>query len=152
MKSAFDASQESGCWRLPTRPDVPTQMRIAQRAMDMTGPPLTQKLPEETRPKFGQLVRDYKLPAALVERMKPWFAAVTLTSAPLQKLGYDASQGVEAQLRKFSQAEGKPVSGLETTEEPDRLLRHAEQRAADKELLVETIDEQSDCRGNAGQT
>ncbi len=125
VKSAFDASQEL-VLEIADEADVPTQMRIAQRAMDMTGPPLTEKLPEAARPKFAQLVADYRMPAALVDRMKPWFAAVTLTSAPLQKLGYDASQGVDVQLRKYARAEDKPVLGLETTEE-HRLLRHAEQ-------------------------
>ncbi len=142
VKSAFDASQDV-VLEIADDADVPTQMRIAQRAMDLTGPPLTQKLPEATRPKFGQLVQDYKLPAALVDRMKPWFAAVTLTSAPLQKLGYDASAGVEAQLRKFAKAQDKPVSGLETTEEQigffDTLSNELQ-----ISLLVETINEQSD--------
>lgn len=142
VKSAFDASQEV-VLEIADEADVSTQMRIAQRAMDLTGPPLTGKLPEATRPKFAALIKEYRLPATVVDRMKPWFAAITLTSAPLQKLGYDSSQGVEAQLRKYAKAQGKPVSGLETTEEQigffDTLSDELQIR-----LLVETIDEQAE--------
>jgi len=142
IKSAFDASQEV-VLEIADEADVSTQMRIAQRAMDLTGPPLTGKLPEATRPKFAALIKEYQLPVGVVDRMKPWFAAITLTSAPLQKLGYDASQGVEAQLRKYAKAQGKPVSGLETTEEQigffDTLSDELQIR-----LLVETINEQGE--------
>jgi uncharacterized protein YbaP (TraB family) len=100
-------------------------------------------LPEDVRPKFQSLLTQYKLPTAVVDHMKPWFAAVTLTSAPLQSLGYDAANGVEAQLRSRAESAGKPVLGLETTEEQLGFFEGLSE-AMQISLLVETINEQSD--------
>src|SRR3546814_17139987 len=46
--------------------------------------------------------------------VEPWFAAMTLSVAPLIKFGYDPEQGAEKQLTNAAKAEGKPISGLET--------------------------------------
>jgi uncharacterized protein YbaP (TraB family) len=145
IEKAFDASNEL-VLEIADQSDPAIQARIVQKALDPAGPPLTQKLPEAVRPKFTQLLADYRLPAAVIDRTKPWFAAVTLTSAPLQKLGYDASQGVESRLRSFADVAKKPVIGLETTEEQ---IGFFDDLPSDLQIsmLVETINEQNDVEG-----
>ena len=142
VKKAFDSADEL-VLEIADDADAATQVRIVQRAMDLQGPTLTSKLPEAMRPKFTELLTRYQLPSAVIDHMKPWFAAVTLTSAPLQKLGYDASQGVEAQLRKQAQAQGKTVLGLETTDEQIGFFENLSNEMQIT-LLTETINEQSD--------
>ncbi|MBO9670044.1 MAG: TraB/GumN family protein [Sphingobium sp.] len=149
VKKAFDRS-DTVVMEVADQNDAAMQARVVQKALDVSGPPLTQKLPEAIRPKFTQLVSDYKLPSTVVERMKPWFAAVTITSAPLAKLGYDASQGVEAQLRKYAEAAKKPMLGLETTEEQ---VGYFDGLSSDLQIsmLVETINEQADVEKTLAQ-
>jgi uncharacterized protein YbaP (TraB family) len=142
IKKAFEGSDEL-VLEIADQSDAAMQARIVQKALDPTGQPLTQKLPEAVRPKFTQLLSDYRLPSAVIDRMKPWFAAVTLTSAPLQKLGYDQAQGVEVKLRAYADAAKKPIIGLETTEAQ---IGFFDSLSNDLQisLLVETINEQAD--------
>lgn len=142
IKTAFEGSDEL-VLEIADQSDAAMQARVVQKALDPTGQPLTQKLPEAVRPKFTQLLRDYSLPAAVIDRMKPWFAAVTLTSAPLQKLGYDQAQGVEVKLRAYADAAKKPIIGLETTEEQIGFFNGLSEQMQIS-LLVETINEQAD--------
>ena len=149
IKKAFE-SADTLVLEIADGNDAAMQARIVQKALDVTGPSLTQKLPEPARAKFTQLVTDYSLPIGVIDRMKPWFAAVTLTSAPLQKLGYDRNEGVEVRLRALADAAKKPVIGLETTEEQvgffDGLPNDMQ-----ISLLVETINEQADVEKTLAQ-
>jgi uncharacterized protein YbaP (TraB family) len=54
--------------------------------------------------------------------MRPWLAALTLTTAPLLKAGLDPEHGVDKQLQARMAAAGKPVLGLETAEQQMRFL------------------------------
>jgi uncharacterized protein YbaP (TraB family) len=62
------------------------------------------------------------LSAAQMEPFRPWFAALTLSVAPLAKAGYDPASGVELILKARAEAAGKPVSGFETIDEQIRIL------------------------------
>src|SRR3546814_19460680 len=57
------------------------------------------------------------LPAAQFDMFEPWFAAMTLSVAPLIKFGYDPEQVAEKQLTNAAKAECKPISGLETIDQ-----------------------------------
>jgi uncharacterized protein YbaP (TraB family) len=54
--------------------------------------------------------------------MRPWLAALTLTTAPLLKAGLDPEHGVDKQLKAQMSAAGKPVFGLETAEQQMHFL------------------------------
>lgn len=54
--------------------------------------------------------------------MRPWLAALTLTAAPLLKAGLDPKHGVDKQLKAQMLAAGKPVVGLETSEQQIHML------------------------------
>jgi uncharacterized protein YbaP (TraB family) len=138
-KMAFDSAQEL-VLEIADDPDVETQMRIAQRALDRDGPPLTSKLPEALRARFTALLKENNTPAAVVDRMKPWFAAVTLTQLALARLGYDPANGVDVHLRKAAHAQGKTVTGLETAEEQISLFDGLSEELQVR-LLVDTINE-----------
>ncbi len=141
-KAAFDSAQEL-VLEIAEDADPATQLRILQRALDPTGPTLSSKLPEASRARLAALLQDYGGQAAMVDRMKPWLAAITLTALPLAKLGYDPAHGVEAQLREAARAQGKSISGLETTEEQMGLFESLSEPLQIK-LLVDTINEQND--------
>lgn len=60
--------------------------------------------------------------AATLDVMRPWLAALTLSVAPLRKAGMDPEQGVDKQIKARMVAAGKPVHGLETSQQQIRLL------------------------------
>ena len=62
------------------------------------------------------------LSLATLEHMRPWLAGLTLTMAPLLKAGLDPKQGVDKQLKAQFEAAGKPVKGLETSEQQIRFF------------------------------
>lgn len=57
-----------------------------------------------------------------LEIMRPWLAALTLTVAPLIKAGLDPAHGVDKLLQAQMAKAGKPVNGLETSEQQIRFL------------------------------
>jgi uncharacterized protein YbaP (TraB family) len=112
VKKAFD---RSGTLVLEmVEPDKETQERVVvSKAFDPSGQSLSEKLPEDKRQPFIKALEDNKLPRATFERMQPWFAAISLSALPVQKLGYDASNGPEGVLTKAAKAQKKQVIGLE---------------------------------------
>jgi hypothetical protein len=76
--------------------------------------------------------------ADALDRTEPWLAATSLSSLPLQKLGYEAKQGGEAVLTAAARSAGKTVTGLETAREQLGYF-DALSPAAQRALLIETI-------------
>ena len=58
----------------------------------------------------------------MLQIMRPWLAALTLTMAPLKQAGLKASLGIDKSLQAQMHAAGKPVLALETAEQQVRLL------------------------------
>lgn len=85
-------------------------------AVDTDGPPLTQKLDAETRARYLALLGTTGLSQEQMEPFQPWFAAVTLSLAPLAKLGYSPDAGVEDVLKTAAHKGGKTITPLETVE------------------------------------
>jgi uncharacterized protein len=57
------------------------------------------------------------LPTELLEQFQPWVVGMELLELQYQKLGFQPDSGVEQQLDQRAQADGKPVTGLETVAE-----------------------------------
>jgi uncharacterized protein YbaP (TraB family) len=140
VRKAFDAS-DALVLEIADQDDPAIQARIAQKALATDGPPLTARMESEDRAKLLALLDQYGLPQTAIDRMKPWFAALTLTAMPLRKLGFDPANGVEETLRHAAAQAGKPISGLETSEEQLGLFDSLPQ-PLQLALLRETIDEQ----------
>ncbi|UUL83958.1 TraB/GumN family protein [Sphingomonas qomolangmaensis] len=139
VRRAFDQSDQVVLELVAPEPAA-MQGLIMKLAVNPTGPTLTEKLPADKREAYAKAVTGLGLPANAFDRLDPWFASVNLSLLPLQKLGYDPTQGVEAQVSAAAKAAGKPVIGLETAEEQlgffDALPQPAQVR-----LLVSTVDE-----------
>lgn len=84
--------------------------------------PLSTKLNEAQRKKLETVTTTYHIPAATLEPMQPWLAAVILAGAPILKAGYDPKAGVERMLATQATAEGHKILGLETAEDQLRVL------------------------------
>ncbi len=113
VKTAFDKSDELVIEVIqPEQADV--EKILGAVIVDTDGPPLSQKLPEAERPALAKALTDNGIPAAQFEVIKPWFVALTLSLAPLPKLGYDPNSGAETILTAAAKSAKKPVSALET--------------------------------------
>jgi uncharacterized protein YbaP (TraB family) len=62
------------------------------------------------------------VPMEAADMMEPWALGLQLLEMQYMQLGFDPQQGVEQQLQHRAQADGKPISGLETIDEQLGLL------------------------------
>jgi len=142
VKTAFDKSDELVLEMV--EPDQATmQGLILKTAVNPKGPTITEQLPEDKRAAYAAEMADAGAPsAAMFDHFDPWFVALTLSLAPLPKLGYDPNSGAERTLAAAAKAANKPVSGLET---PDQQIGFLDGLPPKVQLayLVSTIDDYS---------
>jgi uncharacterized protein len=83
------------------------------------------------------------LPLELIDTQSPWVVGLELAELEYQHLGFEPQQGVEEQLVRRAQADGKPIAGLETLQEE---LGGLEALTAPEQLrlLDQTLDELKD--------
>jgi uncharacterized protein YbaP (TraB family) len=116
VKRAFD---QSGTLVLEVL--TPGQAEIAaltaRLAIDPDGPPLSQKLDPATRARYLALLGTLNIKREQFEPFQPWFAAMTLSILPLEKLGYSGDAGVEVVLRRQAGRDGKAMEAFETVDE-----------------------------------
>lgn len=88
---------------------------VMQRGL-APGQPLSALLDAAGQQQLASAATTAGVPGGLIalNAMRPWLAALTLTTAPLLKAGLDPEQGVDKQLKAQMSAAGKPVHGLET--------------------------------------
>lgn len=116
IKAAFDKSDELVLEMV--EPDQATMMqKVTALAIDPDGPPLSEKLAEKPRAAYVAAMTANNIPWQALEKFQPWMAGITLSVAPLGRLGYAADQGVEKILTAAAKQAGKPVVGLETPEQ-----------------------------------
>ena len=124
-------------------PDDPAALApvILKLARAPEAVPLAQRLPLRLLPKLAALTARLRLPQ--LDGVQTWFAAVALSSAQDQALGYDPARGAEQVLTARARLAGKPIEGLETPEEQLTIfhdLAEADQRA----LLAEAVGDADD--------
>ena len=57
------------------------------------------------------------IPMEAADMLQPWVLGLQLVEMQYMQLGFDPQKGVEQQLEHQAQADGKPISGLETMDE-----------------------------------
>jgi uncharacterized protein YbaP (TraB family) len=104
---------------------------------------LSSKLEPRDRERLAAAIAASGIPAASIERMRPWLAAAALAAAPILKAGFDPRTGVEMELTTEARAGAKPIVGLETVEQQLRFVAErpeAEQIAALRRMLAQLDD------------
>ncbi|OYY72518.1 MAG: TraB/GumN family protein [Sphingomonas sp. 28-63-12] len=113
VKAAFDKSDQV-VLEIPLPSDAEAQQVLLPRVIDPDGPALTEKLHPEKRAAYAAVLAKLGIPPTALDKLYPWFAAVTLTQVQLQKAGYNPASGAERAIDAAAKAAGKPVTGLET--------------------------------------
>lgn len=104
--------------------------------------PLSSKAPAKDIARLGGVAKALGAPGGEVmfEPMQPWFAALTITVAPIVAAGYDPQSGVDRVLKARAVAAGKPVKAFETGEAQLHFLSDLPQ-ATQVEYLESSLDD-----------
>lgn len=99
------------------------QALVLQYGLDPTHP-LSDKLTTAENASLAQAAQTAGIPGGMqtLQMMRPWLAGVTLAMAPLVKAGLDPAHGVDKQLKAQMIQAGKPVNGMETSEQQIHFL------------------------------
>lgn len=90
------------------------QKEFMAKAVRADGTTLRQSLPEKERAALEKAMAELGLPAEALDRFKPWYAALLLSTLPMQNAGYKADNGVEAQIEALAKQHGLKRDALET--------------------------------------
>lgn len=96
--------------------DPAAALPLAAKAVFTDGRTLSALLDDETRASVESKAAAAGLPMLLLDRMKPWLAAMTLTVPALQKAGFDPQLGLDRHFYQRAIGASRPVHGLETAE------------------------------------
>jgi uncharacterized protein len=103
---------------------------------------LQAELDPATYAKVAAFASELGLQPEILNRFRPWFAALTLTQLNLTKLGFDVNSGVEMRLTARAKADGKEIAGLETLDEQLGMLASLP-AAQQREFLLYSVDDTS---------
>jgi hypothetical protein len=118
-------------------------MFVLQNAMCGEGKTLRTELGDSVFALAEERAESLGVDLAPFSEFKPWFVALTLTLAEMQKMAFDPMLGVEMQFAKSAKEAGKPIVSLETAQYQLGLfigLTGDEQR----DLLLHTLSQLSD--------
>ena len=101
--------------------------------------PADQTLQQQVSPATWSAVEAYLagggyLPASAVQRMQPWFFALTVAVMEMQRVGMDPQLGVEQHFMRALERDGKPGMGLETIEQQLALFSGLSAEQQDQKL------------------
>jgi uncharacterized protein len=126
------------------------QMFVLQNAMCGEGSTLRTELGDSVYALVQEMAESLGVDLGPFSGFKPWFVAVTLTLAEMQRMGFDPMLGVEMQFAKRAKEMGKPVVSLETAQYQLGLfigLAGGEQR----DFLLHTLSQLSDVEKELSQ-
>ena len=121
VDAAFD-SAEKVILEISNPDDQAAVIPLIQQHGLSLATPLSSLLNAEEIAALDAAAQTLGLSAAQMDPFRPWFAALTLSVAPLAKAGYDPQSGVELILKARAEAAGKPVTGFETIDQQIRIL------------------------------
>lgn len=113
LARAFEQSDEL-VTEIPEIEAASAGSAVLKHGMMPAGQSLRGLMSSKEKAKFEGAMQANGLPPASFDRFKPWYAAVVLTTVPLQRQGFDIEHGVENELAERNKAAGRPRSGLET--------------------------------------
>jgi uncharacterized protein YbaP (TraB family) len=90
--------------------------------------------------KVAEQVRQIGLDPVLLDRFRPWLAAMTLVQLQLMKQGLDPNSGVEQQLTARASTDGKEILGLETLQQQLGMLAGLS-AAQQREFLMYSVED-----------
>ena len=139
-------SQASEVWtELEISPEGEAQAQTLALQYGLAPPdqPLSSYFSEAENARIKAFARANGADPRMLDRMRPWLAAITLSILPMVRAGYDPSAGVDRLIDSQADAAGKTMRWFETAEEQVRILASIDGEQA-RELVLQSIDEAED--------
>jgi uncharacterized protein len=108
-------------------------------------PPLAERVPGDKKAALAAMIAESGAPAAALDRMETWAAALMLAGAAFRRLGVSGEAGVEQGLSGAYKGARKPVRGLETLDEQFGFF-DALPEEAQRAFLVTMLDDMTDLK------
>lgn len=116
VRAAVDESQE--VWtELMMTPEIDAQTQALAQRFGRATQPLSSYLTAEENQQLLAATRRLGIPDGSLEGLAPWAAALTLTSVPLIRAGFDPQSGVDRSLDAYADSAGKHMRALESAEQ-----------------------------------
>jgi len=115
------------------------QPLVAKYGLD-PGHPLSGKLGEAGKAKLVAVAAKLGAPVEQLDALRPWMAAVGLSTLSVAKAGYDPNSAVDLKLKAAATEQGKSVAGFETMEQQIRGLADLPE-PVQVQFLLSTLDE-----------
>lgn len=117
---AFDAAFEEAeeVWlEIANLDQDPELARIVMQLGMAPDQPLDTLLTEDELTRLGEILEPRGLPIETFLPLRPWFAALQLTTLPLQDAGFDFANAIDLVIAREAREAGKPIYGFETASE-----------------------------------
>lgn len=121
VTAAFNSASE--VWfEIENPDDVASMIPLIRQYGISPQTPLSGQLTPDEMTRLDTAARVINATGIQMDVLRPWYAGLLLSIAPLVKAGYDPKSGVDQILKARAEAAGKPVHGLETQEKQIRML------------------------------
>lgn len=117
-----------------------TQQITLELGLLPAGETLEQSLDKATYSRLVKRAQEVGIDPAMLNRFKPWFAAMTLVQLQLMKMGLAPTSGIEQRFTTRAVADQKPIHGLETLREQLGMLAGLPDRQQ-REFLLYSIED-----------
>lgn len=91
--------------------------KMMQDGLLPAGVTLNSVLPRNVWNSLDSLCAAWNFPVMALQRLRPWFAASTLSAVAIQRAGIQAEYGIDVVLMDRAATDGKAIVGLETAED-----------------------------------
>ena len=115
-------------------------VRMREMGSFPDGDDLSNHVGDETLGKVHAWATANSFPKDVLNKMRPWFVALTIAAVEYQKLGADAERGVDQHFEKKASQDGKAGEGLETVEFQLSIFSKLSDKLQE-ELLIQTFAE-----------
>ena len=121
------------------------QATINRLGMLEEGTSLREVMGEDLYAEAAARAAELEIPFEMLDRIEPWYAAITVEQLVLTRIGFNAAYGVEMQLLRKAANDGKEILGFETVEQQLGYLDGLSLEAQ-RELLMQTLTESAAIR------
>jgi len=116
------------------------QQATLQLGMLPDGETLESNIGAESYAKVSAYARSLGFEPILLNRFRPWLAAITLMQLQIVKMGFDPNAGIEQRFVALAARDKKEISGLETIREQLAMLASLPP-ARQREFLLYTVED-----------
>lgn len=127
-----------------------TQAQLLSKAMLPDGVFLKDHLSQETYTNLQTYLKENNLPEMLVNKLRPGFAMMTLVMVEVQKLGFQAENGVDMYFYRRAQKQKKSIRQLESLEFQINLVCEMDKEESES-LVKSTLEDLKDAKTKFGE-